>query len=285
MLLNSEISGNVDGSEVILSDIPDFSEVERLHSEIAPSKAAYDLIHGHCVVIATIAWQIAMNQNKLLCEKLCNDKHHDSNLSYCDSNLEYLSFMPKSYADRALMARSGMISLIGNKTLPNFVGGCAPSRYVDEYAVCIGALLHDIGTYKLLKEDGTSGTLRFDDPRYITHGLLGYNYLLKNSVSEDIAQFARNHTGVGLSREQVKSQNLPLPVDDYMPRTVEQEIVMVADKYNSKSVPPRFLTVESYRRKAARFGNANSLRWMSLVEKYGEPDVYALAEFFGLRVD
>ena len=54
MLLNSEISGNVDGSGVILSDIPDFSEVERLHREIAPSKAAYDLIHGHCVVIATI---------------------------------------------------------------------------------------------------------------------------------------------------------------------------------------------------------------------------------------
>ena len=70
-----------------------------------------------------------------------------------------------------------------------------------------------------------------------------------------------------------------------MPRTLEQEIVMVADKYNSKSIPPRFLTVDSYRRKAARFGEDNALRWMQLVEKYGEPDIEALAKCFGLSVD
>ena len=80
-------------------------------------------------------------------------------------------------------------------------------------------------------------------------------------------------------------QNLPLPSGDYVPRTVEQEIVMVADKYNSKSIPPRFLTVDTYRRKAARFGEENAKRWMCLVNKYGRVSVCKLADFFGLKVD
>lgn len=76
----------------------------------------------------------------------------------------------------------------------------------------IGGLLHDIGTYFLLKQDGSDGEpLKFDGPHYVQHGLKGYEYLLNEGVDESIAQFARNHTGVGLTRETVESQGLPLP--------------------------------------------------------------------------
>lgn len=116
----------------------------------------------------------------------------------------------------------------------------------------IGGLLHDIGTYFLLKQDGSDGgPLKFDGPNYVRHGLKGYEYLLNEGVDESIAQFARNHTGVGLTKEAVESQGLPLPPADYVPMNLEQEVVMVADKYNSKSIPPKFLTAEAYARKAA----------------------------------
>lgn len=259
-------------NSIKLANLPDFGEVEKLHSATAPSSAAYELIHGHCVVISTIAWQIAHHCNMLL------------------SAENRAAQMSETLRKRAEIAKNCLQELVGDSyaILPALSGGLAPKQYIDEYAALIGGLLHDIGTYFVLESDGSSnagGILRFDGPNYILHGLRGYKYLIDNGFSEDAAQFARNHTGVGLTREQVVAQNLPLPAEDYIPQTVEQEIVMVADKYNSKSIPPRFLTVDSYRRKAARFGEDNANRWMQLVAKYGEPDIAGLAEIFNMRVD
>ena len=160
-----------------------------------------------------------------------------------------------------------------------------PPRYIDVEKATIGALLHDIGTYAVLKNDGSNGEpLSFDGPRYVGHGLIGYELLLNEGYDESIAEFARNHTGCGLTREDVIDQHLPLPPADYVPVNLEQEVVMVADKYHSKSVPPKFLTASAYARKAARFGAENKQRWLELVRKYGEPDVPALAEHYHMRL-
>ena len=151
----------------------------------------------------------------------------------------------------------------------------------------IGGLLHDIGTYRVLKKkhNGSNGEpLEFSKKRYILHGLLGYEYLLEEGVDESIAQFARNHTGVGLTRESVIAQGLPLPPDDYVPLNLEQEAVMVADKYHSKSVPPKFVSADAYTARAARFGEDNKRRWLDLVREYGVPDVPALAEHWHMRM-
>ncbi|RFT38198.1 phosphohydrolase, partial [Gardnerella vaginalis] len=45
---------------------------EKLHRATAPSEAAYNLIHCHCVVIATISWMLARRQNQLLAFKQLN---------------------------------------------------------------------------------------------------------------------------------------------------------------------------------------------------------------------
>ena len=146
-------------------------------------------------------------------------------------------------------------------------------------------LLHDIGTYFLLKQDGSDGEpLKFSKKRYILHGLKGYEHLLDEGVDESIAQFCRNHTGVGLTREDVVRQELPLPPADYVPMNLEQEVVMYADKFHSKSVPPKFLQVEAYTARAERFGGENKQRWLDLVAKYGVPDIPALAEKYGMRM-
>ena len=114
--------------------------------------------------------------------------------------------------------------------------------------------------------------------------LKGYEYLLDEGVDESIAQFCRNHTGVGLTREDVVRQELPLPPADYVPMNLEQEVVMYADKFHSKSVPPKFLQVEAYTARAERFGGENKQRWLDLVAKYGVPDIPALAEKYGMRM-
>lgn len=223
--------------------MPTLAQADELHRRLAPSPAAYDLIHGHCVVVAELTRMMVRQHNALI---------------------------------------------EGSPGVSGIDGGLASAsdRPLHEDIAVVGAMLHDIGTYRVLADDGSDGkALRFDGPRYILHGLLGYEWLLDLSVDESMAQFARNHTGVGLDREQVERQGLPLPIADYTPRTTEQEVVMVADKYHSKSIPPRFLTAGAYGRKAARFGEANRRRWESLVRRYGTPDVQTLARRFHMAVE
>ncbi|MBW3079776.1 HD domain-containing protein [Bifidobacterium simiiventris] len=236
--------------------IPTIEQIDELHRRIAPSEAAYDLIHTHCVIVATIACQLARRQNALFMRR-CTLPHTESGELDC-----------------AAVPPTGGVE-----------GGKVPPRLLDEHLVMIGGLLHDIGTYQVLKHDGTDGEpLKFSGKRYILHGLLGYEWLLGQGVDESIAQFARNHTGVGLTKDEVIRQELPLPPADYVPVNLEQETVMVADKFHSKSTPPKFLSVDAYTAKAARFGEENSRKWLDLVEQYGRPDIAALAEKYHMRM-
>ena len=242
------------------SYIPTLDQIDELHQKIAPSQAAYDLVHMHCVVVATIARQLARHQNALFTNKL----GQGSGNALDDS---------AGAAEQADLPSDGI------------TGGRVPKRLIDVHLATIGGLLHDIGTYRVLKHDGSDGEpLQFDGKRYILHGLLGYEYLLEQGVDESIAQFCRNHTGVGLTREDVVRQELPLPPADYVPMNLEQEVVMYADKFHSKSVPPKFLQVEAYTARAERFGGENKQRWLDLVAKYGVPDIPALAEKYGMRM-
>ena len=246
--------------------VPTLEQIDALHRKYAPSQAAYDLIHTHCVVVATIARQLTRHQNALFTARCQTPSaaEHDG---------------------RAKPETIDGIELDTTSETDSIAGGTVPPRLLDERLAVIGGLLHDVGTYRVLKHDGSDGgPVQFDGPRYILHGLLGYRLLIDEGVDESVALFARNHTGVGLTRRQVVSQQLPLPPDDYAPTTLEQEVVMVADKYNSKSVPPKFLTAQSYANKAARFGEENRQRWLKLVRRYGVPNIPALADRFHMRM-
>lgn len=274
--------------------IPTLAQVDELHKKIAQSQAAYDLIHGHCVVVADIARRMARRQNALFMRR-CTlpadvpEKTGDFGLALTsDEPGEIGGTKPDGGAAVPAISGSESFGMLHIPTVPptdGITGGMVPPRLIDEHMVVIGGLLHDIGTYFLLKQDGSDGEpLKFDGPHYVQHGLKGYEYLLNEGVDESIAQFARNHTGVGLTKEAVVAQNLPLPPDDYVPMNLEQEVVMVADKYNSKSIPPKFLTAEAYTRKAARFGAANKREWLHLLERYGILDVRPLAAQYHMRV-
>ncbi|WEV53095.1 HD domain-containing protein [Bifidobacterium sp. ESL0704] len=285
--------------------IPTLAQTDELHHTIAPSKAAYDLIHTHCVIIATITRQLVRRQNALFVRRctLPKDapefagKYRDSGSDESDNGEINTKSGGNSDGDEthvtpALLAQkrnnNDALGVIKATVPPSdgVNGGLVPPRLLDENLAVVGAMLHDIGTYLVLKHDGSDGErLQFDGPNYILHGLRGYDWLIGQGVDESIAQFARNHTGVGLTREQVVAQGLPLPPADYVPMNLEQEVVMVADKYNSKSIPPRFLTAEAYARKARRFGADNERAWLDLVRKYGVPDIPALAKKFDMKLD
>ncbi|WP_035138348.1 HD domain-containing protein [Bifidobacterium biavatii] len=271
--------------------IPTLEQIDELHRRISPSEAAYELIHTHCVIVATIACQLARRQNALFTRR-CTLPKDAPELQPVDVN----AGLPADLTTAATNDDAAVTTAEPDQPTPTQLpwivpptggveGGKVPPRLLDEHLVMIGGLLHDIGTYRVLKHDGSDGEpLKFDGKRYILHGLLGYEWLLEQGVDESIAQFARNHTGVGLTREDVIRQDLPLPPDDYAPVNLEQETVMVADKFHSKSTPPKFLSVDAYTAKARRFGEENGRRWLALVEQYGRPDIAALAEKYHMRM-
>ncbi|TCC11078.1 HD domain-containing protein [Kribbella soli] len=143
---------------------------------------------------------------------------------------------------------------------------------VDTDLVRAGALLHDIGVYRL------------ESTAYVRHGVLGHELLASLGFPVELCRFASCHTGVGITRDDVVRQALPIPVDDYLPRTPEEELVMYADKFHSKRLPPVFLTGETYATEVRRFGADKVLRFAALRETYGDPSLGELSEDTGYGI-
>lgn len=118
--------------------IPTLAQVDELHRKIAQSQAAYDLIHGHCVVVADIARRMARRQNALFTRRCtlpddAPEKAGDFGLRLTQDGNGSESF--------------GMLRIPSIPSSDGLTGGTVPPRLIDEHLVVIGGLLHDIGTY------------------------------------------------------------------------------------------------------------------------------------------
>ncbi|HEX4094053.1 MAG TPA: HD domain-containing protein [Trebonia sp.] len=142
-----------------------------------------------------------------------------------------------------------------------------------------GALLHDVGVYRLYDDAGN-----LDGRTYIRHGILGYELLQSEGLPDAICRFASHHTGVGISREDVIAQGLPLPAADYLAETGEERLVMYADKFHSKKTPPVFLTARAYSVSVRRFGAEKVTAFQAMRAAFGEPDLGPFIDAYGYRV-
>lgn len=147
---------------------------------------------------------------------------------------------------------------------------------VDPALVRAGCLLHDIGVYRLYGPDG-----RLDEANYIRHGVLGHETLRAEGFDERLCRFASCHTGVGITKEDIVARRLPLPPEDYVARTADERLVMYADKFHSKSEPPKFLSCSAYRRQVRRFGEDKVARFDELAREFGQPDLSCLVSIYG----
>ncbi|MBO2465945.1 HD domain-containing protein [Actinomadura violacea] len=147
---------------------------------------------------------------------------------------------------------------------------------VDKDLVRAGCLLHDVGVYRLYDVTG-----EFDHKQYIRHGVLGHEVLAGEGFPEVLCRFCSHHTGMGLTRDDVERQNLPLPRADYLAESGEERLVMYADKFHSKTNPPTFVNASSYAVHVRRFGGDKVAAFKAMREEYGEPDLESLAAEYG----
>jgi uncharacterized protein len=152
----------------------------------------------------------------------------------------------------------------------------APGPDLDIDLARAGGLLHDIGVYRLYDDAGI-----LDHANYIRHGLLGYELLREEGLPEAICRFASHHTGVGISRDDVLAQHLPIPPADYLAETEEERLVMYADKFHSKTTPPVFRTASACAARLRRFGEEKVRAFQAMRDTFGEPDLAALSETYG----
>lgn len=111
------------------------------------------------------------------------------------------------------------------------------------------AMLHDIG---ILRTDAEGILCKGTEP-YICHGRLGAD-ILRSEGLEKHARVAERHTGTGLTARQIAERQLPLPVQDFVPETLEEKVVCYADKFYSKSHPEVEKTYEQALRSLQKFG-------------------------------
>jgi len=147
---------------------------------------------------------------------------------------------------------------------------------LDERLVRAGALLHDIGVYRLYGPDGV-----LDGAHYLRHGVLGHELLRGLGLPERLCRFCSCHTGVGLTAEDVVRWGLPIPVRDYVARTREEEIVMYADTFHSKRTPPTFVSPRTAAAELARFGEDKVAAFAAMRSRWGDPDLAAPAAAYG----
>lgn len=138
-----------------------------------------------------------------------------------------------------------------------------PELNLDREFIEEAAMLHDIG---IIKTDAP-GIKCFGTEPYICHGILGAEMLRQEGLPRH-ARVCERHTGAGLSLNEIVSQNLPLPHQDFLPETLEEQVICYADKFFSKTHLDREKSVEKAEKSIAKFGEEGLARFKQLEKMF-----------------
>lgn len=132
------------------------------------------------------------------------------------------------------------------------------------------AMLHDIGIFLT---DAAGIDCHGKEP-YIRHGILGAELLRSEGMPEDIARIAERHTGAGITEEDIREMNLPLPAGDYMPVTQLERLICYADKFYSKTRLDSPKPLEAVRASMLRHSPATLARFEALHSEFSPDKIH-----------
>ena len=171
---------------------------------------------------------------------------------YCDTNSETFKLLVahgRQVADKAREAAQRV-----------------PALKPDLDFIEVAAMLHDIGIF----QTDTPQLGCFGKHPYICHGILGSD-ILKKEGHPKLALVCERHIGVGISKTDVRQQNLPLPNRDMIPVSIEEQIVCYADKFFSKNGNGQSAEkpISKILKKLSRRGPEKVRRFESWVQMFG----------------
>jgi len=118
------------------------------------------------------------------------------------------------------------------------------------------AMLHDIGIrFCNAPEIDCHGSFH-----YVCHGFLGAELLRKEGFPRH-ALVSERHTGTGISLQMIKENKLPLPHRDFIPVSLEEQLICFADKFFSKSEPESEKRILKIEKSLQKYGEDTVLRF------------------------
>lgn len=140
-----------------------------------------------------------------------------------------------------------------------------PQLGIDRNFIYEAAMLHDIGIFLC----DAPNIFCFGTHHYIEHGYLGAEILRKEGLPQH-ALIAERHTGTGITMEQIEMEDLPIPVGNYVPVSIEEELICYADKFYSKSHINEELSLSTVRSNLWRYGFESVQRFDNWHKKFEE---------------
>ena len=129
------------------------------------------------------------------------------------------------------------------------------------------SFLHDIGIF----QTHSPAIGCYGKYPYIAHGYLGKRIIEDEGYPEH-ALVCERHVGVGINQEDIQRQGLPLPLRDYRPQSIEEEIICYADKFYSKN--PKKLNIAKtpadILKKLASYGPDKAAIFQGYIDKFGK---------------
>lgn len=129
------------------------------------------------------------------------------------------------------------------------IAGSHPEMKPDLVFIEEAAMLHDIGILFCDAPDiDCHGAYN-----YICHGYLGAELLRKEGLPRH-ALVCERHTGTGITLKMIEEKKLPLPYRDFVPVSLEEQIICFADKFYSKTKPDKEKHVDRIKESLRKHG-------------------------------
>lgn len=139
-----------------------------------------------------------------------------------------------------------------------------PELHLDRQFVEEAAMLHDIGIFLT----DAPGIQCFGSQPYICHGRIGAELMRKEGYDRH-ARVCERHTGAGITLAEIEKQQLPLPHQDFLPETLEEQLICYADKFYSKTHLDGEKSTEKAIKSLTKFGEDGVARfrhWIDIFE-------------------
>lgn len=159
------------------------------------------------------------------------------------------------------------------------MGNVTAGGKVDAQLLANAALLHDIGTYVLFDDKGKVVNKRL----YPLHAILGAKIIADEGIDRRVAHIIETHVLLGLSEKEIREKPWPLPARDYLPDSLEGELLCYADRFHSKK--PTFNSYDAFLGRLRESMPSQAAKFESYAKKFGLPDIQKLAEKYKQPID
>ena len=136
------------------------------------------------------------------------------------------------------------------------IANAHPEMNMDIKFIEQAAMLHDIGAF-LCNAPAIHCHGAFD---YVCHGYLGADILRKEGYPRH-ALVCERHTGTGISLKMIEEEDLPLPRKDFLPVSLEEQLICFADNFFSKTKLNKEKSIEKIQESLSKHEEDSVLRF------------------------